>query len=160
MQGKEPWYSRIYWGNDSPGIPTPLILSRQTHLWAVSWNPTERRKQKHFESGDMESGWTAWEESCIKKVTVVLPSEAPFCCPVWLKAAGSEPQPRDKGLFWLREVIVVRMGQNGREAFDVVRGLTKCHNQCLQDVTEFCKHVLSTFFVPGTRTWWRHNPIP
>lgn len=35
-----------------------------------------------------------------KKVTVVLPSEAPFCCPVSLKAVGFEPQPRDKGLFF------------------------------------------------------------
>lgn len=51
-----------------------------------------------------------------------------------MKAAGSEPQPRDKGLFWLREVIVVWMGQNRREVFCVVTGPTKCQNGCLQDV--------------------------
>lgn len=61
-------------------------------------------------------------------------SEALFCCTVWMKAAGSEPQPRDKGLFWLREVIVVWMGQNRREVFCVVTGPTKCQNGCLQDV--------------------------
>lgn len=56
-------------------------------------------------------------------MTVVLPSEALFCGPVWLKAAESEPPPRDKGLFWLREVIVVMMGQNRREVFYRVTGL-------------------------------------
>lgn len=110
--------------------------------------------------GTWREAWTAWEESCIKKVTVVLPSEAPFCCPVWLKAAGSEPQPRDKGLFWLREATVVGMGQNRREAFYVVTGPTKCHYRCLQDVIEFCKHILRTCLVPGTLIWWRHNPTP
>lgn len=80
----------------------------------------------------------------MKKVTVVLASEAPFCCPVWLEAAESEPQPRDKGLFLVKKSDC---GQDGPEQEgSVSRGnmASKCQNRCLQDVTEFCEHLPST----------------
>lgn len=39
-----------------------------------------------------------------------------------LKAAESEPQPRDKGLFfWLKEVTVITVGQNRREVLRLER---------------------------------------
>lgn len=101
-------------------FPT-LRCASQTHLSGLS-ESYRAKKAKRFKTRAMDRG--------LNSLGGILQKESDHCPFLWsssllpnLKAAGSEPQPRDKGLFffWLKEVTVITMGQNRREVLRLER---------------------------------------
>lgn len=131
-----------------PGRRTPRnpllslrLPSRAIPLGCQARILQSKESKKGLKTGDVERGLNSpagagwWWGPCRKKVTAILPSEAPLCCPVWLKAVGSEPQPRGQRAFFLaKRSNCGQHGPNAREVFYGVTGPTECQNRCLQDV--------------------------
>lgn len=108
------------------------------------------KKAKRFEiRGHGERLKQPGRDPAERKWLLFFPLKLLFVAQSGWKQQGLNCSQGTKGFFWLREAIVVRMGQNRREVFYVETGPTKCQNWRLRDVIEFCRHLLSTCFVPG-----------
>ena len=136
-------------------FPT-LRCASQTHLSGLS-ESYRAKKAKRFKTRAMDRG--------LNSLGGILQKESDHCPFLWsssllpnLKAAGSEPQPRDKGLFFLAKRSNCDHDVPKQEgSIKTWKGnrATKCQNQCFR----ICINSARSHAVPasGMHTWLWDN---